>query len=294
MSLGWVGTTVFDFKGCVFDYILDLKMFPGDNNVPMNTTLSNTHDPFTPSSIKVILVPDIIEANSRLSTSSLSLSGVQRISGGSASPNSNKLRESSVSSNGSGSVYGSSNGGTPSTTPHGTPSSHSKFLNGFFSGSTTSPTTQSSNITPVGRPSFGITAPGPVPINSNGVLQYSTGNLSPRQSPSNGSVVGYAAGERAYAGGNTQQTASPYNGSYSTHVGSGLPHKLVHTMCTSNKTDTEGSQLQLPQDQQICMFSDDDLRHLDYIRLLSFNPVSSTLMTDRYQWIVYTYIQKFH
>lgn len=58
VPLGWTATTVFDFKGCLLS-LVDLKFFLGDIAVPINTTLSNTHDPNLTTSMSLALAPDL-------------------------------------------------------------------------------------------------------------------------------------------------------------------------------------------------------------------------------------------
>lgn len=58
-NLGWAASTIFDFKACA-EGIVDLKFFPGDNNVPINTTLSNNHDPIPPTILSMVLLSDLL------------------------------------------------------------------------------------------------------------------------------------------------------------------------------------------------------------------------------------------
>jgi CRP-like cAMP-binding protein len=70
VPLGWAATTIFDFKACVENQV-DLKLFPDDNEVPINTTLSNTHDLIPPSSISMAVMPDLFGDGSRRSFQSM-------------------------------------------------------------------------------------------------------------------------------------------------------------------------------------------------------------------------------
>ena len=58
IPLGWTASTIFNYKGLVDGHV-DLKLFPGDREVPVATTLSNAHDS-NASSIFVILLPDLL------------------------------------------------------------------------------------------------------------------------------------------------------------------------------------------------------------------------------------------
>jgi hypothetical protein len=48
---------MFDFKSCL-ETAIELKLFPGDNLVPVNTTLSNSTNAVT--TITALLAPDIV------------------------------------------------------------------------------------------------------------------------------------------------------------------------------------------------------------------------------------------
>ncbi len=61
MPLGWTAVTVFDFKACM-DGSIDLKLFAGDNSVPINTTLSNANEKGA-SSLTALLAPDVMMNN---------------------------------------------------------------------------------------------------------------------------------------------------------------------------------------------------------------------------------------
>ena len=69
-SLGWCAASVFDFKGCI-DNNIDLKMFPGDNEIPINTTLSNTHDTIPPSGLTAILASDLVTTDLQINNMSV-------------------------------------------------------------------------------------------------------------------------------------------------------------------------------------------------------------------------------
>ena len=58
IPLGWTAATIFNYKGLV-DGFIDLKLFPGDREVPVATTLSNSHDNDA-SGMFVALLPDLL------------------------------------------------------------------------------------------------------------------------------------------------------------------------------------------------------------------------------------------
>jgi hypothetical protein len=66
VPIGWAASTLFDFKSCL-ETAVELKLFPGDNLVPVNTTLSNSDAGAT--MINALLAPDVV-------TGALSVGGV--------------------------------------------------------------------------------------------------------------------------------------------------------------------------------------------------------------------------
>ena len=62
MPVGWAAAPVFDFKGMV-DTQVSVSLFEGDNDVPINTTLSNSRNTRAPS-IAAVLCADIVLADS--------------------------------------------------------------------------------------------------------------------------------------------------------------------------------------------------------------------------------------
>jgi hypothetical protein len=56
--IGWAAAPIFDFKGRM-DCQLSVNLFHGDNNVPINTTLSNFHNDRSPS-LSAVLCADLI------------------------------------------------------------------------------------------------------------------------------------------------------------------------------------------------------------------------------------------
>lgn len=58
--VGWAAAPVFDFKGTV-DTQVSVSLFEGENDIPINTTLSNTRNPRAPS-IAAVLCADIVLA----------------------------------------------------------------------------------------------------------------------------------------------------------------------------------------------------------------------------------------
>jgi CRP-like cAMP-binding protein len=59
-AIGWAAAPIFDFKGNM-DCQPNVRLFPGDNDVPINTTLSNVHDSRAPS-ISSVLAADLLFA----------------------------------------------------------------------------------------------------------------------------------------------------------------------------------------------------------------------------------------
>lgn len=56
--IGWAAAPIFDFKGRM-DCQVSVNLFEGDNDVPINTTLSNTHNDRSPS-LSAVLSADLI------------------------------------------------------------------------------------------------------------------------------------------------------------------------------------------------------------------------------------------
>lgn len=56
--IGWAAAPIFDFKGRM-DCQVSVNLFNGDNDVPINTTLSNTHNDRSPS-LSAVLCADLI------------------------------------------------------------------------------------------------------------------------------------------------------------------------------------------------------------------------------------------
>lgn len=56
--IGWAAAPIFDFKGCM-DCQVTVNLFEGDNDVPINTTLSNTRNGRAPS-LSSVLCADLI------------------------------------------------------------------------------------------------------------------------------------------------------------------------------------------------------------------------------------------
>jgi hypothetical protein len=59
--IGWAASPIFDFKGRM-DSQVSVNLFRGENDVPINTTLSNTHDDRSPS-LGAVLCADLILSN---------------------------------------------------------------------------------------------------------------------------------------------------------------------------------------------------------------------------------------
>lgn len=60
--IGWAAAPIFDFKGCM-DCQVTVNLFEGDNDVPINTTLTNTRNARAPS-LSSVLCADLIMASS--------------------------------------------------------------------------------------------------------------------------------------------------------------------------------------------------------------------------------------
>jgi CRP-like cAMP-binding protein len=60
--IGWAAAPIYDFKGRM-DCQLSVNLFQGDNNVPINTTLTNTHHDRSPSLSAVLCADLILNAN---------------------------------------------------------------------------------------------------------------------------------------------------------------------------------------------------------------------------------------
>jgi len=58
VCVGWAAAPIFDFMGCL-DTLIDLRLFPGDIDAPIKTTLSNTNDSGSPS-LSMILAADMV------------------------------------------------------------------------------------------------------------------------------------------------------------------------------------------------------------------------------------------
>ena len=58
VCVGWAAAPIFDFMGCL-DTLIDLRLFPGDIDAPIKTTLSNTSDSSSPS-VSMILSADTV------------------------------------------------------------------------------------------------------------------------------------------------------------------------------------------------------------------------------------------
>ena len=63
MPLGWAASNLFDFKGCL-DYDIKLHLFPGDIEVPINTTLSNLKDKYA-TSISAVLAANLTQTKNQ-------------------------------------------------------------------------------------------------------------------------------------------------------------------------------------------------------------------------------------
>ena len=61
VPVGWAAAPVFDFKGTV-DTQVSVSLFEGENDIPINTTLSNTRNPRAPS-VAAVLCADIVLAD---------------------------------------------------------------------------------------------------------------------------------------------------------------------------------------------------------------------------------------
>lgn len=59
VPLGWAASNLFDFKACL-DINIKLNLFPGDIEVPINTTLSNANDKYA-TSISVTLAANVVQ-----------------------------------------------------------------------------------------------------------------------------------------------------------------------------------------------------------------------------------------
>lgn len=60
VTLGWAASTVFDFKGKM-DSVIDLRLFRGDIDAPIKTTLSNVNDSSAPM-LSMVLAADLVMA----------------------------------------------------------------------------------------------------------------------------------------------------------------------------------------------------------------------------------------
>lgn len=58
VTLGWAASTVFDFKGKM-DSVIDLRLFRGDIDAPIKTTLSNVNDSSAPM-LSLVLAADLV------------------------------------------------------------------------------------------------------------------------------------------------------------------------------------------------------------------------------------------
>jgi len=58
VCVGWAAAPIFDFTGCL-DTLIDLRLFPGDIDAPIKTTLSNANDSSSPS-VGMILAADMV------------------------------------------------------------------------------------------------------------------------------------------------------------------------------------------------------------------------------------------
>ena len=58
VCIGWAAAPIFDFKGCL-DSLVDLRLFAGDIDFPIKTTLSNHNDGNSPS-VSMILASDMV------------------------------------------------------------------------------------------------------------------------------------------------------------------------------------------------------------------------------------------
>lgn len=66
IPIGWAAAPIFDFKGCM-DTQVTVNLFEGDNEVPINTTLSNSRNDRAPS-LSAVSCADLVMANSSASS----------------------------------------------------------------------------------------------------------------------------------------------------------------------------------------------------------------------------------
>jgi hypothetical protein len=57
VSTSWAASPIYDFKGTL-ENVLELRTFPGEISVPINTTLSNVNDPKA-GQVSIVLAPDL-------------------------------------------------------------------------------------------------------------------------------------------------------------------------------------------------------------------------------------------